>query len=149
MFAGYVLSSLGCSPDPVAGAYLEFQVNSRRMFALCENHEFVKTLLMKVARPSCDVAGRDPLLDQKRLMIERVQSSEFNRQCHGKSIGCNGLVLNRIVSDRLIWDVWQLYQGRWETLVRGAKMSTVTPIFFFLISKRKVSGRFWRFLKKF
>ena len=27
----------------VAGAYVGFQVKSRRMFALCENHEFVKT----------------------------------------------------------------------------------------------------------
>ena len=29
--------------DYVAGAYVGFQVKSRRMFALCENHEFVKT----------------------------------------------------------------------------------------------------------
>ena len=29
--------------DIVAGAYVGFQVKSRRMFALCENHEFVKT----------------------------------------------------------------------------------------------------------
>ena len=27
----------------VAGAYVGFQVKSRRMFALCENHELVKT----------------------------------------------------------------------------------------------------------
>ena len=27
----------------VAGAYVGFQMKSRRMFALCENHEFVKT----------------------------------------------------------------------------------------------------------
>ena len=128
-------------------------MKSRRMFALCENHEFVKTLLMKVARPSCDVAGRDPLLDQKRLMIERVQSSEFNRPRHRKSIGCNGLVLNRIVCDRLIWDVWQLYQGRWETLVRRAKMSTVTPIFFLSHfqkkSIRKVLAVFEKILAQF
>ena len=35
-----------------------------------------------------------------------------------------------------------------DSFVRRAKTSTVTPIFFFLISKRNVSGRFWRFLKK-
>ena len=29
--------------EHVAGAYVGFQVKSRRMFALCENHEFVKT----------------------------------------------------------------------------------------------------------
>ena len=52
----------------------------------------------------------DPLLNRKRIAIERVQSSEFNRLRHGQSIGCNGLVLNRMVCDRLIWDVWQLCQ---------------------------------------
>ena len=51
---------------------------------------------------------------------------------------------------------WSPYLGRLATVsmtvedsfVRRAKTSTVTPIFFFLISKRNVSGRFWRFLKK-
>ena len=35
------------------------------------------------------------------MAIERVQSSEFNRLRHGQSIGCNGLVLNPMVCDRL------------------------------------------------
>ena len=52
--------------------------------------------------------------------------------------------------------VWSPYLGRLGTvsmtvgdsLVRRAKTSTVTPIFFFLSSKRNVSGRFWRILQK-
>ena len=52
----------------------------------------------------------DPLVDRKRIVIERVQGSEFNRLRHGQSIGCYGLVLNRMVCDRLIWDVWGLCQ---------------------------------------
>ena len=59
---------------------------------------------LKVAGPSCDVAGCDLLLDRKRFKIELVQSSEFNRlhhMRHDQSIGCNGLELNRIACDHL------------------------------------------------
>ena len=87
-----------------------------------------------VARPSCDIAASqdsDPLLDRKRIAIERVQSSEFNRLRHGQSIGCNGFVLNRIVCDRLIWDVWQLCQWQ-ETVLFVEQKRARWPPFFFL-----------------
>ena len=104
---------------------------------------------LTVAWPSCDVAGSDPLLDRKRIAVDLVQSSEFNRLRHGQSIGSNGLELNRIVCDRLI------YLGRLATVSMTVEDSFVCraktigdPHFFFLISKKNVSGRFWYFLKK-
>ena len=69
-------------------------------FVLCQSRIF-----FNVARPSCDVAARDHLWDRKRMVIELVQSSEFNRLRHVQSIGCNSLELNRILCDRLIWDM--------------------------------------------
>ena len=38
--------------DIVAGAYVGFQVKSRRMFALCENHEFQRRTSHKYFRTS-------------------------------------------------------------------------------------------------
>ena len=81
------------------------------------------------------------------LQNNNIQSSEFNRRC----IACKGLVLNRIVCDRRIWSLGCLASVSMtagDNFVRRAKTSTVTPIFSFLISKRNVSERFWRFLKK-
>ena len=74
----------------------------------------------------------DPLLDRKQNTIERVQSSEFNRLHHGQCIGCNGLELNRMVCDRLIWDVWQLCQWRSETVLFTEQNQARWPPFFFL-----------------
>ena len=94
----------------------------------------------------------DLLPERKRLvinMIKRVQSSEFNRLRRGRCIWCNGLVNEPDCCDRLIWGVCQrVNDGRRPFCSYRAKTSMVTPIFFFLISKRNVSGRFWRCLKK-
>ena len=92
----------------------------------------------------------DPLLEGKQIAIERVQSSEFNRLPYGQSIGCNGLVLNRMV--------WSPYLGRLATVsmtlgdrfVRRAKTSMVTSIFSFSVPKemyQEGSGAFWKNFK--
>ena len=89
----------------------------------------------------------DPLLDRKRIAIERGSKVQQTAPwpIHWMQRSCTE-------PD----GVWSPYLGRLGTvsmtvgdsLVRRAKTSTVTPIFFFLSSKRNVSGRFWRILQK-
>ena len=103
-----------------------------------------------LARPSCDVAGQwspaGPEANRHRAGPKfRVQQSA-PWPIHWMQWSCSE-------PDRL----WSPYLGRLATVsmtegnsfVRRAKTSTVTPIFFsFSFSKRNISGRFWRFLKK-
>ena len=91
---------------------------------------FVNAEFFNVARPGFDVAARDPPCDRKRMVIELVQSSEFNRLRHVQSLGCNSLELNRILCDRLIWDVWQLINKDRRQFCSKTKNEHGDPNFF-------------------
>ena len=106
---------------------------------------------LKVARPSCDVdrqrspagpeANRDRAGPKFRVQQTALWPIHWMQQSCTEPDGVRSPYLGRF------GNCVSMTVG--DSFVRRAKTSTVTPIFFFLISKRNVSGRFGRFLKKF
>ena len=104
---------------------------------------------IKVARPSCDVDGQWSPAGPE---ANRDRAGPRFRVQHTAPWPIHWMLRSCTEPD----GVWSPYLGRLGTvsmtagdsLVRRAKTSTVTPIFFFLSSKRNVSGRFWRILQK-